>query len=85
MNVRTVWQFFILNRESWVGRNVPVIPLTIKQYVCIMLFIYGNELDIHAFASLISSINENALNSSNYIEWENNIDNIIEEWKISYK
>ncbi|NLK23163.1 MAG: hypothetical protein GX309_04050 [Clostridiales bacterium] len=50
-----------------------------------MLFIYGNELDIHAFASLISSINENALNSSNYIEWENNIDNIIEEWKISYK
>lgn len=85
MNVRTVWQFFILNRESWVGRNVPVIPLTIKQYVYIMLFIYGNELDIHAFASLISSINENALNSSNYIEWENNIDNIIEEWKISYK
>lgn len=44
MNVRTVWQFFILNRESWVGRNVPVIPITIDQYVDIITFIYSNNL-----------------------------------------
>jgi len=23
MNVRIIWQFFILNRESWIGKPVP--------------------------------------------------------------
>lgn len=83
MNVRIVWQFFILNRESWVERNVPVIPLTIEQYIRIIEFIYENELDIHDFVSLILSINKNALYVSNYRKWEKNIDNIIEDWKTS--
>ena len=30
INVRTMWQFFILNKQSWMGAPVPVIPLTIE-------------------------------------------------------
>lgn len=82
MNVRTIWQFFILNRESWVGKNVPVIPITIKQYMDIIAFIYEYELDIYNFTDLVINISKNALKSSNYIEWESNIDKIIRNWKI---
>lgn len=85
MNVRTMWQFFILNRESWVGRNVPVIPITIKQYVDIIFYIYANDLDIHDFTNLISSISDNAFNVENYIDWEINIDFIIKNWKANIK
>ncbi|WP_130807930.1 AlwI family type II restriction endonuclease [Senegalia massiliensis] len=81
MNVRLIWQFFILNKESWIGRNVPVIPITIEQYVDVISHIYIYELDINIFIELISKINKNALNVSNYMEWEVNINNIIKEWK----
>ena len=39
MNVRTIWQFFILNKESWIGSKVPVIPFTINQYTEIIKYI----------------------------------------------
>lgn len=32
INIRTKWQFFILNKESWIGKTVPVIPMTIVMY-----------------------------------------------------
>lgn len=82
INVRTMWQFFILNRESWVGRNVPVIPITIDQYVDIISFLYENELDIFDFTDLILKISKNALQSENYRKWETNIVKIIKEWKV---
>lgn len=84
MNVRTLCQFFILNRESWVGRNVPVIPITIEQYIEIITFIYKNNLNIYDFVNLISSINKLAIESPNYIEWEKNIGNTIKDWKLQY-
>lgn len=80
MNKRTMWQFFILNRESWVVRNVPVIPITINQFIKIISIIYANDLDIHDFSSLIIEISKDALISENYMVWENNIKIIIENW-----
>jgi len=80
INVRTMWQFFVLNRESWVVRNVPVIPITIIQFIKIITIIYENELDIHDFLSLIIEISKNALTSENYMVWENNIKTIIDKW-----
>lgn len=85
MNIRTIWQFFILNRESWVGRNVPVVPITINQFVEIIFCMYSNNLDIYDFTNLISSISDNAFDTKNYIEWELNIDNIINGWKDKMK
>lgn len=84
MNIRTVWQFFILNRESWVGKKVPVIPFTIEQYIDILTFIYGKNLNIHDFIKLISNINKNALESPNYMEWQKNINYLIKKWKTGY-
>lgn len=81
MNVRTLWQFYILNRESWIGKPVPVIPITIKQYIEIIRHIYVNNLTIDHFQMLIEKIHNDTFNHSTFRDWEKNIDNSIEEWK----
>lgn len=85
INIRTLWQFFILNRESWIGKPVPVVPLTIRQYVDIISFIYANNLYIDDFKQLIENIHNKTFEYSNFKQWEDNINIIIEKWKEKYK
>lgn len=81
MNIRTIWQFFILNKESWVGKSVPIIPITIKQYIDIMSFTYENEVDINGLVKLISDISKNTLELDTYATWGESISNLIKKWK----
>lgn len=81
MNIRTIWQFFILNRESWIGRAVPVIPLTIKQYINIIIFIYDKNLNIDDFKQLIENIHKKTFRYLTFKEWDQGIESFIEEWK----
>lgn len=81
INIRTKWQFFILNRESWVGKSVPVIPLTIKQYKCVLECFYQHNRDISEFTQIIDSIRRIALNSNNFEEWFARTECFINEWK----
>ncbi len=84
INIRTNWQFFILNKESWMGKPVPVIPLTIEQYKDITSFIYDKNLNINNFIELIKQIHIKAKESVNYQEWNSSCSNVIEEWKKLY-
>lgn len=84
INVRTNWQFFILNKESWMGKPVPVIPFTIEQYKDITSFIYDKNLNINNFIELIKQIHIKAKESANYQEWNNNCFKVIKEWKKLY-
>lgn len=84
INTRTNWQFFILNKESWMGKPVPVIPLTIEQYKDITNFIYDKELNINNFIELIKQLHIKAKVSATYQEWNNNYSEIIKEWKKQY-
>lgn len=81
INIRTVWQFFILNRESWVGAPVPVIPLTIEQYVEIIDFIYSNEKNINDLKELLEVIASSSMDCENFDIWEKGITNYIIRWK----
>lgn len=81
INVRTMWQFFILNKESWMGNPVPVIPLTIGQYMKILEYTYQNNLEIDQFNNLLQYIHKGAINCKNYEIWDKNIEKYIEEWK----
>lgn len=81
MNIRTVWQFFILNRESWIGKPVPVIPITIKQYIGIIECIYDNDLTIDDFKELIECIHKATFKYNTFKEWQSNIDCMIKQWK----
>ncbi len=78
---RTSWQFFLLNKESWLGNPVPVIPLTIKQYKDIITFIYKKQIEINEFVDLINTIHANTLKLDNYQEWNDCIKQTIKNWK----
>lgn len=62
LNIRTKWQFFILNKESWVEKPVPVIPLTIGQYKFIIETIYNQNLEIMELIKVLEEIHEIAKN-----------------------
>lgn len=81
INIRTKWQFFILNRESWVGKSVPVIPLTIKQYKEVLECFYRYNRDINEFTRIIDSIRTIALESNNFEDWFAKTESFINEWK----
>ncbi len=83
INVRTLWQFFILNKESWVGEPVPVIPLTIEQYVDVVQYIYSNEYCIDDFKELLVNIADRSINCKDYHAWEDEISDCIHIWKQS--
>ena len=81
IHVRTMWQFFILNRESWIGAPVPVIPLTIEQYIDIISFIYQHECDIDALKELLAQIAGCSVSCEHYNDWEQQIKRCICLWK----
>lgn len=85
LNIRTKWQFFILNKESWVEKPVPVIPLTINQYKVIMSVIYENSLNIDDFLDVIEEIHIIAKESKDYNEWMNRTNIYVQNWENNYQ
>ena len=81
INIRTKWQFFILNKESWIGKPVPVIPMTINMYSDVMKFIYENEINISDFVMLIKAIHTLSLNTQDFETWYNQSSECITSWK----
>lgn len=81
INLRTLWQFFILNRESWIGCPVPVVPLTIAQYVSIITFLYENQLNVDYFKELIEYLSKMCKEYKTYEEWGKDMDSNITHWK----
>ena len=83
LNIRTKWQFFILNRESWIGKPVPVVPLTIKQYREIIEVFYNHDLSINEFIGLVEKIKDCALHSDTFNDWFIATNNFISSWKVN--
>ncbi|WP_027729131.1 AlwI family type II restriction endonuclease [Treponema sp. C6A8] len=81
INIRTKWQFFILNKESWIGKPVPVIPMTINMYSEIISFIYDNEIEIPDFINLLIDIHQLSLKSKDFETWFNESEKFIDLWK----
>lgn len=81
IHVRTLWQFFILNRESWMGAPVPVIPLTIRQYMDILSHLYKEGRNIDDFRLLLDFIAKSSSQCENYKVWEEYIAESIRLWK----
>lgn len=81
LNIRTKWQFFILNKESWVEKPVPVIPLTITQYKSIIGTVYENNLSITDLIEVIENIHLIAKKSNNYNDWLNDTNIYVKNWE----
>ena len=69
INIRTQWQFFILNKESWVGKPVPIVPLTIVQYKSLISKFYDKNKDANSFAVLIDKLHNIAVHSKDFNDW----------------
>ena len=81
INIRTNWQFFLLNRESWVGAPIPVVPLPLKKFVDILDYMYKHDLGIMEFNNLLLAISDITKKLKQYQEWSDCSDSIIKEWK----
>ncbi len=82
INVRTMWQFFILNKQSWMGSPVPVIPLTIEQYMKVLKYTYSNNLAIDELNNLLNYIHQEAIDCESYEEWDKSMEKYIEKWQV---
>lgn len=81
INVRTMWQFFLLNRESWIGKPVPVVPMTISKFQELIRFCYDNKIKIEQFNDLLWKMSNVTAKISNYQDWQEEINLIIDNWK----
>ena len=81
INIRTNWQFFILNKNSWLNKKIPIVPFTINKYIELIRYIYDKEINIEAFLELLEELHDLAINKENYTEWFSNYDYIIDNWK----
>lgn len=74
INYRTMWQFFILIKNSWLGEPIPVIPITIDTYSKLITSLYGNENSIDDLFKILVECKQIALRSDSYIQWQDNMD-----------
>lgn len=80
MNIRTMWQFFLLNKESWIGDPIPVVPMTITQFSSVLETAYKSDLTIYDFAELIEDISKVTKKLDNYNMWAAEIESKTHKW-----
>ena len=81
IHIRTLWQFFLLNRESWLGKPIPVVPLTITQYATLISYFYKQELPIEKFLQCLLELSRLAGKVKDYRDWEHAIEKKICTYK----
>lgn len=81
MNIRTIWQLFLLNRESWIGEPIPIAPLKISEFKEIIDYMYKNKVDIFSFNELMTALINITGKLDNFEQWQSKIDQTIKQWK----
>lgn len=71
---RTLWQYFILNRESWLGESICILPLTIQQYADLIAYCYDKELTIAQLLHFLMHLLEQAKTSADFNQWNHRIE-----------
>lgn len=74
INERTFWQYYILSKESWLGRPIQVVPLSIKQYTKIIRYLYINNGTIDNLYDLLKKLLDYAEQTDDYAEWKDAIE-----------
>jgi hypothetical protein len=81
INIRTNWQFFLLNRESWMGKPVPVVPMKLNSFVSILEYLYKKNLGIFEFNNLLTELSNITKQLSDFHDWDAASEQIIEQWR----
>ncbi|MBC8460429.1 MAG: AlwI family type II restriction endonuclease [Deltaproteobacteria bacterium] len=78
LNERTGWQFFVLNRDSWRGQPVPIVPLNLKLYRKLIGCYYSLEVPATQFERLLYEIHKYAHQVNHFQKWLEGIPKLIE-------
>lgn len=70
INYRTFWQFFVLSKSSWLGKPIPVIPLTILQYSNLISNYFDSNKSIEDLYQQLKNIASKAQEIENFNEWK---------------
>jgi hypothetical protein len=81
LNERTLWQFFILNQQSWRGQPVPVIPLEVATWRDLLAHAYQAHIPAPDVEELIFRLHRAAFTARDFGEWRAEIARRIEAWK----
>ena len=70
---RTLWQFYILARESWLGRPIPVVPLTLSQFRSLLLRAYENSHTFEKVTMQLGGLAKKARDFASYDQWQSHL------------
>jgi len=79
LNERSGWQFFVLNRESWRGEPVPIVPLELRVYKRLLECYYSQEVTADRLEHLLYEIHKYAHQVEHFQEWLDGIPRLIED------
>lgn len=75
INYRTFWQFFVLSKSSWLGKPIPVIPLTILQYSNLISDYFDSNKSVDDLYQRLKNIASKAQEVESFNEWKEWISN----------
>ncbi len=81
LHERTVWQFFILNQQSWRGEPVPVIPFEVSAWRDLLAHAYAAQIPAAEVEDLIFRLHRAAFTSRDFREWRQEMSRRIAAWK----
>jgi hypothetical protein len=81
LNERTLWQFFVLNQQSWRGAPVPVVPFDVATWRGLMAHAYEAGVAAADLEDLIFSLHRAVLTSRDFAEWRLEMARRIDAWK----
>lgn len=74
---RTLWQFYILSRESWLGRPIPVVPLTLPQFRYLLQQAYADGQTFDQVTERLRGLAHRAREYATYEGWKTHLLNEI--------
>jgi len=80
INPRMLWQLYILNRETWLGEPVAVVPMEISNYIEILKLMYEKDTPAIHFEELVENLALSAKKSDNYTSWRSMQEQILSEF-----
>lgn len=80
LNERTLWQFFVLNQQSWRGDPVPVIPVQVATWCRLLAHAYEQSVPAAALEDLVFRLHRAVLTCRDFQEWGAEMARRVEFW-----
>ncbi|KOY77019.1 hypothetical protein RZ71_09180 [Apilactobacillus kunkeei] len=77
---RSLWMFFILNKDSWAGYPINIIPIDIETFTEIAKTSYKNNLKSSHIIDLVQYLSKTVNDVNDFTDWSNVLKHSISTW-----